>query len=140
MIVLDASSWVLALVDNGARGDAVRKVLTVQTVWIGPPHLPMEVLRTLRRYEAVGLLSSDATDGFAEAVSTAHLRCPDVGESMLRYIWQSRHNLSPYDGPYVFLAVQYGVPLVTNDKRLARAASALGVEAVQPEPVVPGLT
>lgn len=55
---------------------------------------------------------------------------------LLAAVWNYRHNISPYDAPYVALAQHYGVPLVTLDARLARAASATGVDVLVPAPIV----
>ena len=133
MIVVDASSWVVGLVDVGPIGDAARAILSAEPDWAAPAHTPLEVLRTLRGYESSGTLSTEAADRFATGVMEAEVRYfgPDPG--LLAYTWQHRHNLSPDDAPYVGLAARHGVTLVTNDGRLARAAQALGVTAVVPE-------
>jgi hypothetical protein len=38
-------------------------------------------------------------------------------------VWADRENVSRYDGLFVALAAALGVPLVTADRRLARAPS-----------------
>ncbi len=43
------------------------------------------------------------------------------------FILGERHDISTYDAAYLELAVRRGVPLATQDERLARAAAAAGV-------------
>lgn len=42
------------------------------------------------------------------------------------------HRLSAYDASYLELALRRGLPLATQDKRLADAAEAAGIELLQP--------
>jgi hypothetical protein len=60
-----------ALVDAGPAGDAARQALTDDPDWVAPAHMPVEVLRTLRRYEAAGVLTTSQADMFAEEVGEA---------------------------------------------------------------------
>lgn len=136
MIVVDASSWVLALVEAGPLGDAARHVLTADRDWIAPPHAPIEVLRTLRRYEMSGVLDSSAADQLAGEVIRAEIRLAVPDAALLTYVWQRWHNVSLYDAPYLGLAAKHGIDLVTNDLRLARAAQALGLGVVVPGPTM----
>ncbi len=101
--------------------------------WASPAHAPLEVLRTLRRYEDVGTLSTRAAAALAAEVLTAQVRYATPDEELLEYVWRHRNNLSPYDAPYVALAARHHVMLVTNDVRLARAARSLGVQATIPD-------
>ena len=92
----------------------------------------LEVLRTLRRYELSGSLTTLAASAFVAEVRGAQL-CPGVlDDAVLGFVWRHRHNLSPYDAPYVALAHLHDAPLVTHDERLARAARALGATVVVP--------
>lgn len=132
MIVLDASSWVLALVDAGATGEAAREVLRADPDWTAPAHTSIEVLRTLRRYEQREVLAPAAAEGLAAEVIAAEVRPTLPDAALLGYVWQHRHNLSPYDAPYVALSVRHRTSLVTNDSRLGRAAADLDVTVVVP--------
>ncbi len=134
MIVVDASAWVRALVDDGPHGEAARRVLTGDPDWAAPAHMPVEVLRTLRRYEAEGLLTAAQADVFAAEVAGATVRYVVPDPSMLAAIWARRHNVSPYDAGYLAVADLYGVPLVTLDVRLARAAQRARVDVTVPKP------
>jgi predicted nucleic acid-binding protein len=133
VIVVDASAWVRALVDGGPAGDASRQELT-DPDWAAPAHMPIEVLRALRRYESAGVLSTAQADAFAAEVGRATLRYAEPEPWLLAAIWMRRHNISPYDAGYVALAESYGVPLVTLDERLAKAAGGFGVQTVVPKP------
>lgn len=135
MIILDASSWVLALIDSGPTGSAARKVLAADRDWMAPAHTPIEVLRAIRRYEARDILDASAADQLAAEVIRAEVRLITPDTALLTYAWERRHNVSPYDAPYLGLAARHGVPLVTNDLRLGRAAEAFSLEVL-----VPGLS
>lgn len=118
--------------DGSARGDATRRVLANDLNWAAPAHAPLEVLRTLRRYEDAGALSSAAATAFADEVLAAEVRYAQPDHHLLDHVWRHRHNLSPYAAPYVALAQRHGVDLVTHDTGLARAARALGVQTIVP--------
>ena len=134
MIVLDASVWVRALIDDSAAGGAARRVLTDDPDWAAPAHMPVEVLRILRRYEAARILTSANADLFATEVVTAALRYTPPEPWLLAAVWARRHNVSPYDAGYLALAERYSAPLVTLDERLARAADQAGIDALVPKP------
>lgn len=127
MIVVDAGAWVRSLVDKGPLGHAARYALTEDAEWAAPPHMPIEALRALRRYEFTGVIATAQADAFAEEVRMAEVRYARPEVSLLAAVWGYRHNFSPYDAAYVALADSYGVPLVTADERLARAALSVGV-------------
>lgn len=133
MIVVDASVWVRALVDDGTAGDAARRVLTDDPDWAAPAHMPVEVLRTLRRYEAAGVLTTEQAGVFAAEVGEATVRYAALESRLLAAVWARRHNVSPYDAGYLALADMYDVPLVTLDERLARAAGQAGISATVPK-------
>lgn len=114
------------------RGDAARTVLTADPQWLAPPHAPLEVLRTLRRYEANGTLPKSAADFLAAEVINAEVLYAPIDPTLLNYVWAQRHNVSSYDAPYVALAERMKVSLVTHDVRLARVAEALGVAVIVP--------
>ena len=123
MPVIDASVVVTVLADAEhapwaeaqlSRGGVDR------SLWV--PHLiDAEVGQALRREVAVGRLG----EGRAEAALLDLMRMPlrridHVG--LIHRAWELRHNFSFYDGLYVALAEGLDVPLVTLDRRLARAA------------------
>lgn len=138
MIVVDASVWVRALVDDGTAGDVARRILTDDPDWAAPAHMPVEVLRTLRRYEAAGVLTTAQAGVFAAEVGEATVRYAAPDSRLLAAVWVRRHNVSPYDAGYLALADMYDAPLVTLDERLARVAGQAGVSATVPKPEAAG--
>lgn len=132
MIVVDASAWARALVDAGRDGEACRAELRRDPAWVAPAHAAVETLRTIRRYEVSGLLTTEAADAHATAVRDAAVRYLGPEPWLLAEVWRARHTLSAYDAPYVAIAKRYGVPLVTLDERLARAARPAGVGVLVP--------
>jgi predicted nucleic acid-binding protein len=134
VIVVDAGAWVRALVDKSPIGDAARQVLSDDPEWSAPAHAPIEALRTLRRYESAGLIATEQADAYAAEVREAEVRYTGPERWLLAAVWDRRHNVSPYEAPYLALAQHYDIPLVTLDERLARAARALGAGVLVPMP------
>jgi predicted nucleic acid-binding protein len=132
VIVVDASVWVRSLVDDGPAGEAARVALAADPDWAAPAHLPVEVLRTLRRYEVRKVLTREQADLFAAELGAAEVRYAQPEQWMLAAIWRYRHTISPYDAGYVAVAKAYGAPLVTLDERLAKAAGEAGISTVVP--------
>ena len=123
MPVIDASVVVTVLADAEHAPWAEAQLSSGgvdRSLWV--PHLiDAEVGQALRREVAVGRLG----EGRAEAALLDLIRMPlrridHVG--MIQRAWELRHNFSFYDGLYVALAEGLDVPLVTLDRRLARAA------------------
>jgi len=121
--VIDASVVVTVLADAEHAPWAEAQLSSGgvdRSLWV--PHLiDAEVGQALRREVAVGRLG----EGRAEAALLDLIRMPlrridHVG--MIQRAWELRHNFSFYDGLYVALAEGLDVPLVTLDRRLARAA------------------
>lgn len=119
--VIDASALVLALA--GKTEDARTLRSRLPGLRKHAPHLiDAEVGNVLRRQEHAGRLSADeAATALEVAGSVVDHRYPHVGALALR-AWTLRHNLTFYDALYVALAGSLGIPLLTADARLARAA------------------
>lgn len=118
-LVVDASAVVAALTDNGADGHWARPLLTIDN--LAAPHLmPVEAANILRRF-----ILSRAISENAAASAYAELRQLPIDflpyEPYAARVWQLRHTVTAYDAWYVALAESLDAPLVTLDRRLARA-------------------
>ncbi len=90
-----------------------------RSLWV--PHLiDAEVGQGLRREVAAGRLGEDRADAaLLDLMRMPFRRIDHIG--LIHRAWELRHNLSFYDGLYVALAEALDVPLITLDRRLARA-------------------
>jgi predicted nucleic acid-binding protein len=123
MPVIDASVVVTVLTDAEHAPWAEAQLSgrgADRSLWA--PHLiDAEVGQALRREAGVGRLGEDRADVALLDLARLPLRRIDhLG--LLQRAWELRHNCSFYDGLYVALAATLNVPLVTLDRRLARAA------------------
>lgn len=115
MIVIDASVLATALGDDGDDGVRARARIRDEDL-AAPQIIDLEVVSVWRR---------TLTDERRAALALADLGDLPLGRAphlpLLARCWELRHNLSPYDASYVALAEALEVPLVTADRRLARA-------------------
>jgi predicted nucleic acid-binding protein len=123
MPVIDASVVVTVLADTEDAPWAEVQLSTGganRSLWV--PHLiDAEVGQALRRRVAAGRLGEDRADAaLLDLVRMPLRRIDHIG--LIHRAWELRHNLSFYDGLYVALAEVLDVPLVTLDRRLAKAA------------------
>jgi predicted nucleic acid-binding protein len=117
--VLDASAVVAALVDDGPDGRWCEgRLLAGQLV--APHLLPIEAANIIRRTEA-----HRAIDPSEAAAAVHDLRRVDIVfvdfDSVAERAWELRANLTVYDACYVATAELCRCPLITLDRRLARA-------------------
>lgn len=120
MIVVDASVVVDVLCNVGST-TALHRRLTDE-VLLAPDLLPVEVASALRGLNRGSALTDAALE--TAAVDLARLRVelhPTL--PLVPRILTLRHNMTAYDAAYVALASVFGCPLITHDRRLARAAS-----------------
>jgi predicted nucleic acid-binding protein len=130
VIVVDASAWASALAGQGEVAEACREVLSTDRRWVAPGHAATEMLRTLRKLEYAGVLTPHDASVLAGEVAAADVVYAGPERSLITEQWELRHNVSAYDAAYVALCLRHGLPLVTLDLRLGRAAEALGVEVL----------
>ena len=121
MIVLDASA-ALELVLNTPTGRRVAARIADPTQSLHAPHLlSVEVTQVLRRYVLAGWMQEE--DGAAALGDLVDLGVETYEhEPLLLRAWIWRDTLTAYDGVYVALAEALDSPLLTTDRRLARAA------------------
>lgn len=119
-VIVDASALVAAVASTGSLGDRARAMLRGHRR--AAPHLiDAEVGNALRLMVWRGELTNVA--GAAARLMAEHLvhcRHPVHGAISGR-AWQLRHNVSFYDALYIALAESLRCPLITADRRIARA-------------------
>lgn len=120
MIVVDASAFGFALLDEGPFGDQVRGLLEDDDRWIAPEHWRVEVLSIIRGNLLGGKISEEHAADAVDALARLDLLVP-LTRVLLPRMWELRGNLTTYDAAYVAAAEVHGCPLVTADDRLARA-------------------
>lgn len=120
MIVVDASVFAFALLDEGPLGKTCRDALSRDPDWIAPEHWLVEVLSVVRGNHLGGKIGPDHA---ADAVAALHQIQPVTPHTriLLARMWELRGNLSTYGAAYVAAAEAYGCRLLTTDARLARA-------------------
>ena len=116
--VVDASALLGLLSD---AHDAVRSALGDRRL-AAPEIVDLEVTSALRRQARAGERTiDDARRALAELVALPELD-RYAHRPLVDRVWQLRENITAYDASYVALAEVLRAPLVTLDRRLARAA------------------
>ncbi len=126
MLVVDASALVELLLGRSAEAQ-VAQHFREHAFDLHAPHLVgVEVASALRRIVALGETDAPrATEALTDFLDLPLERY--AHEALLPRAWTLRDNLSAYDATYVALAEvleDRGAPLLTADRRLARAARA----------------
>ncbi len=118
-VVADSSAVAAALVDGGADGEWARAQLEGVPL-AAPAHLFVEVSSVLRRAALAGTLGPEvAALAHADLVELPVTSFPF--EPLAGRVWALHPSVTAYDAAYVALAEELDVPLVTLDRRLARA-------------------
>jgi len=133
VLVVDASILAVALLDDGANGDALRARLRGEDL-AAPSIIDLEVLSVWR-----GLARSGQLDARRAALAVDDLRVlplqrvdPTV---LIERCWELREDLTVYDASYVALAEAMQAALITGDRRIARAPGPLcSIELVTTQP------
>jgi predicted nucleic acid-binding protein len=123
VLVVDASVLAPVVADGGEEGRRFRQRLRGETV-AGPDLLRIEVMSVVRRHAHAGLLTPDQTgtaiEDLVDFPVVVYATAP-----LLHRAWALRDNITSYDGCYVALAEAVDRPLLTADRRLAKAADAV---------------
>jgi len=116
--VLDASALVAFLMREPAAhvvGEAVARGDAQAPTLIG-----VETMSAIMRMERRGVVDAETAHEAAAVARGARISLvPD--RELLARAWTLRHNVTAYDALYVALAEHLGCPLMTTDRRLARA-------------------
>jgi predicted nucleic acid-binding protein len=122
VIVVDASIVASALGDDGSDGERARQRLAGERLF-APELLDLEVASVWRRAARAGRLGERRASQALEDLAALPLgRAPH--QPFMSRIWELRDNLTPYDAAYVALAEELEAPLLTADRRLAKALGA----------------
>jgi predicted nucleic acid-binding protein len=117
-VVVDASAWVDLLLGE-PRGARVADRLEDQSLH-APAHIDLELLSVFRRIERAGVLTPAQVDARLRVAHDVPIRRHTLAD-LADGAWRRRANLRISDALYVELAVQLDIPLITTDRRLARA-------------------
>ena len=121
MLIVDASAVLRALLPGGEP--ALSDRLAAERELHAPHLLDLEVTSALRRLCRLGHLGEDrGRDAITDLMDLNLRRYPH--EPLLPRIWELRKKLTAYDAAYVALAELLEAPLLTADRRLARASGA----------------
>jgi predicted nucleic acid-binding protein len=120
VIVLDASAALELLLQTPLGIRIADRTLAAEESMHAPHLLDIEVTQVLRRYTLAGELSADrAEQGLNDFTGLPLTRY--AHSELLSRVWDLRDSLTAYDAIYVALAEALEAPLVTTDRKLARA-------------------
>lgn len=126
MVVVDASAVVELLVGGSRSAQVERHVALHGFDLHAPAVVDTEVLSALRRLVSACEVAEKRADQAVEDLLDLPLT-RYAQEALVPRIWELKGNFTAYDAAYVALAdalADDGVPLLTTDAKLARAARA----------------
>ncbi|CAM5350134.1 type II toxin-antitoxin system VapC family toxin [Leifsonia shinshuensis] len=122
-VVVDTSSVIDLLTDPGGSGRAVAERLRGRDL-AAPEVMFAEAANVLRKLRLSGSLSeAEASMAYAELLELPIEPWPF--ETVEQRVWDLRGTLTAFDATFVALSELLTAPLVTGDRRLARAMDAL---------------
>jgi predicted nucleic acid-binding protein len=121
MIVVDASVLAEVLLRTSAAEQVGERLFDRRRTLYAPHLIDVEVAQVVRRFAAIGKIApARGSAALSDLADFPLHRYPHY--VLLRRIWELRRNLTAYDAAYVALAEALDAPLLTRDRRLARAA------------------
>lgn len=127
MIVVDCSALIDAM--TGAKGTADLNALLVADELHAPTLIDYELTAAISGMVLRSTLSADRANDALTDFEDLAIRRWDSIDAFRRKALAWRDNISAYDAAYLVLAQMLRCPLVTRDRRLAKAADTL-VEVV----------
>lgn len=123
MIVVDCSVIVDALIGPDDETTSLRSLLSSDNL-VAPGLLDYEVVSALRGVTRAGRLSqAGAADALADFDDLSIARW-NLFDGFRRRAYELSAGISSYDAAYVVLAEALDAPLLTRDRKLAKAAKA----------------
>jgi predicted nucleic acid-binding protein len=126
MLVIDASAIAELVLARPAARAVARHVADHEHDLHAPHLLDVEVLSAIRRLVATRDATIErATEAISDLLDLPIARYPH--DVLVPRVWELRKNFSSYNATYLALAealTEDGVPLLTADRRLARAVRA----------------
>ncbi|MBI2839878.1 MAG: type II toxin-antitoxin system VapC family toxin [Acidobacteria bacterium] len=120
MTVVDASAVLELLLRTPAAAAVDVRLFGLGETLHAPHLIDVEVAQVLRRYAGTGDVSAARCRAALSDLADLPLtRYPH--DILLPRVWEMRGNLTAYDAVYVALAEALDAPLLTRDRRLARA-------------------
>ena len=133
MLVIDASVLAVSLIDDGPDGDLVRERLRGEQL-AAPALIDLEVISVWRGLARGGHLDARRVGQALDDLQDLPIQRVEHTPFVAR-CWELRGNLTVYDAAYVALAEALQAPLLTGDRRLARATGPrCAIEVVKTQP------
>lgn len=136
--VVDCSvtmAWVLADEESELADSALKRVTqlggAVPALWWA------EIRNVLLIAERRNRITPVDTEVCLAALGALRIRLDDTPRSAMVLRLARNHGLTAYDAMYLELAVREGRPLATLDNKLVRAATAEGIEVLEPPGAAP---
>lgn len=121
VLVVDASVIAPIVADNGPDGKRLRARVRGEMLH-APDLLRVEVLSVLRRQLRLKTITSRQARIAVDDLIDLPIEVYPT-EPLLPRAWDLRNNVTAYDACYVSLAESLSCPLLTSEKRLARATT-----------------